>query len=419
MKKIKAKLEEARQLVDLIQSNAEKAIEKSKILLANTRKTTLSFKETKQSFDNSKNSFERNNVSTNKLIKTINNYIENPTKQNLELVKDKNNIAIDRNNLFSNRVFICTRNFKNTKSNLLENKENILELIKKLKKSKVIFKKLKNTYEEIGQIYESKRIIKALNDSTLNKPRIIFNISNTTPRPNCDEISESIKEKEDRILLFKEGIDYREKEMKPFQDYLDKTQDEFDKLVAEIVEIKKLKNLIEKNNEQINKEVKRLTLVVFVIGGLRNQEAKIKNKIGYNNVKLQIIYSRLNKKIPTKEDNAEINKYNDDNDQLFTQLSVILNNPDYADYGVGQDGLDNLRESIENLDKTITSTEDTHEKIEKVNFTLEPLAKKRSRFSDEVETYKDEISDLEDEISDLEDEISDLKEQLEDCDDPV
>ena len=151
MKKIiKAKLEEARQFVDLIQSNAEKAIEKSKILLANTKKTTLSFKETKQSFDDSKNSFEKSNISADKLIKTINNYIDNPTKQNLKLVKDKNNIAINKCNLFSNRVFICTRNFKNTKSNLLEKtkREFAEKTLKEFEKVNAIFKPLQDKREK-------------------------------------------------------------------------------------------------------------------------------------------------------------------------------------------------------------------------------------------------------------------------------
>jgi hypothetical protein len=387
MKKIKAKLEEAKQFVDLIQSNAEKAIEKSKILLANTRKTTLSFKETKQSFDNSKNSFERNNVSTNKLIKTINNYIENPTKQNLELVKDKNNIAIDRNNLFSNRVFICTRNFKNTKSNLLENKENILELIKKLKKSKVIFKKLKNTYTEIVQIYESKRRTKALNNSTLKKPRIIFNISNTTPQPNCDEIRKSIEEKEGQ--------------RKKSQDYLDKTQAEFNKLSDEIVELIESDPMNDRN-KKIQEEIDRLIDVVSNTQSLINEYNAKTDEIDRNNDILTSIYNGIYKdEDPTEEESADIEYWNDANGVLFKELGDILNNPDYAAYGVGQDGLDNLMSSIGILISTKTLTKKTNIEIGIVNLTLEPLAEKRV-----VEYNK---------IDKLDDEIKALEKQLEDC----
>ena len=390
MKKIKAKLEEARQFVDLIQSNAEKAIEKSKILLTNVKKTTLSFKETKQSFDDSKNSFERNNVSTNKLIKTINDYIENPTKQNLELVKNKNSIAIDRNNLFSNRVFICTKNFKNTKSNLLENKANILELIKKLKRSKVSVNKLKKTYAEIGQIYESKRRTKALNNSTLKKPRIIFNILDTTPLPtttpeppNCDTIRKSIKEKED--------------ERKKSQDYLDETQAESDKLSDELVELIK-SDPNNESNQNIQVIIDELIMATSRLDDLINEETRIKNEIGYNNVEVQIIYSRLNKKTPTEEDNAKIKSYNDANDKLFKELGDILNNPDYADYGVGQGGLDLLRENIDILLNTKTLTEKTHKEIEKISFTLEPLSEKRVAEFDKVEKLDVEIEALEGEL---------------------
>ncbi len=395
MKKIKAKLEEARQFVDLIQSNAEKAIEKSKILLANTRKTTLSFKETKQSFDDSKNSFERNNNSADKLIKTINDYIENPTKQNLKLVKNKNSIAIDRNNLFSNRVFICTRNFKNTKSNLLENKENILELIKKLKKSKVIFKKLKNTYEEIVQIYESKRIIKTLNNSTLNKPRIIFNISNTTPEPlNCDEIRKSIKEKEGQ--------------RKKSQDYLDKTQREFDKLSDEIIFLIK-SDPNNDSNEKIQEEIDRLINVISSVNELISKEKRIRDEIENNNNILTNIYDGIdidiNKEPPTEEEIAIIKLHNDANDGLFKELGDILNNPNYAAYGVGQGGLDNLKSCIDNLINTKTLTKKTNIEIGIVNLDLELLAEKRVAEYDKIDKLLIEIEDLE--------------EQLEDCDDPV
>lgn len=395
MKKIKAKLEEAKQFVDLIQSNAEKAIEKSKILLTNVKKTTLSFKKTKQSFDDSKNSFERNNNSADKLTKAIADYIENPTKQNLELVKNKNSIAINRNNLFSNKVFICTRNFKNTKNNLLENKENILELIKKLKRSKVIINKLKNTYTEIGQIYESKKTIKTLNNSTLKKPRIIFNISNTTPEPpNCDEISKSIKEKEGQ--------------RKKSQDYLDKTQAEFDKLSDEIIELIK-SDPNNDSNEKIQEEIDRLISVVSNITNMIAEEKRIKDEIEDNNNILTNIYDGIdidiNKEPPTEEEIAIIQLHNNANDGLFKELGDILNNPDYAAYGVGQDGLDNLRECIDNLINTKTLTKKTNIEIGIVNLTLEPLAKKRVIEYDKIDKLLIEIEFLE--------------EQLEDCAEPV
>ena len=387
MKKIKAKLEEARQFVDLIQSNAEKAIEKSKILLANTRKTTLSFKETKQSFDDIKNSFERNNNSVNKLIKTINNYIDNPTKQNLELVKNKNSIVIDRNNLFSNRVFICTRNFKNTKNNLLENKANILELIEKLKRSKVNINKLKNTYAEIGKIYESKRIIKTLNNYTLNKPRIIFNISNTTPKPpNCDEIRNSIKEKED--------------EKKISVDYLDETLAEFDKLSDELVELIKSDPMNDKN-EEIQAMIDIFINATTDIDDLITEEERIRRDIEDNNNILTNINDGIDNDFPiTEEEKARIKLYNDANKGLFKELGDILNNPDYSAYGVGQVGLNNLHKSIDDLFGAKTLTEDTNKKIEKLNLTLEPLSEKRVAAYDKIEKLDVEIEALEEQLED-------------------
>ena len=387
MKKIKAKLEEAKQFIDLIQSNAEKSIEKSKILLANTIKTNLSLKKTKQSFLNTSNSIEENNISINELKKAINDYIKNPTKQNLKLVKNKNNISIDKINIFSSNFKIFNDNFSINQDDFLENNKITLETLQSLKKTKVNINKLKNNYLKRNQLILKKLKKYKKNKINLKSRRIIFNILNTTPEPES-EICKSIKEKikkldEDNNKYGKELIKLQKN--KKFNNLVVSFDENIKNIMGFQKSISDLQNndLNAGNIKSIQEYIDKLEIN---LGGIRVATSEIKKKekiIKKNNEEIKNLQNQINKNTTPselKEINKKITRLETKVTNLHTEIGIIYDN-EIGTFGIEKE----IEAQIENLKISAKGyTPETVKAIEEVEKNLKPLFGKEKKLKEEL-----------------------------------